>query len=206
MLSQDFITQLVHKYDLSQEIIESLTREMIKTRGESVRFEIDAIGGKGMWKRNQLASVGNGFNEALNEFVTDLCTEISEEIQATEDLEGENRAVDDDPTTIIKTPKKPEGLDDTIGIMPIALKPNVWWPEDYGDMPDLTGNVSGLRYAYFADLDRLVLRQNLRNRIFGTENYHVYGMSPGTEPGFFNLLVQTRQGEIILSKLREVAK
>ena len=161
MLSSVFMKNLAKKYDVPLEAIEYLSRELMQTSGKSVRFNIEAIGGKGMWKRNQLASVGNGFNEALNELVTDLCTEISNEIIATQDM-GEAT----EPTTIIKQPKKTGNLDETIGLTPIRLNPNMWWPEDYGTMPDLTGNVGGLRYAFFENIDRLVIRQGLRNRIF----------------------------------------
>lgn len=202
MLNKDFTRQIARKYAVSQEIVEYLVREMRITRGESVRFDIKAIGGKGMWKRNQVASVGNGFNEALNELVTDLCTEISAEIRATEII-AEHES---DPTTLIRQPRKSENLDETIGLTPISLKPNSWWPESYGDMPDLTGSVGGLRYAYFSDLARLVIRQGLRNRIFNTEAYHVHGIEAGAEPGFFNLIVQTREGAKFLTDFTEVMK
>ena len=202
MLSSKFLKSLAKKYEVSLDIIEYLTRELMRSRGESVRFNIEAIGGKGMWKRNQLASVGNGFNDALNEFVTDLCTEISNEIVATQNL-----GQDTEPTTIVSAKKRePGSLDETIGLTPISLKPQLWWPENYGEHPDVTGTAGGLRYAYFAGLNRLVIRQGLRNRIFDTEDKRIKDVSAGEEHGFFNLIVTSTEGQFLLTEFREVVK
>lgn len=183
--------KLATKYSVPTEAVEALASILEKTGGISARFDIESLGGKGMWKLNQRASVGNGFNEELNTLVTNLCNDLSEAIRAF------------DEATEIR-PRRTGGLDDTIGLMPISLMPNLWWPESYGIAPDVIGNAGTLRYAYFADKNRLVIRQNLRNRIFDTAGHTVIKLLPGEKAGFFHLLVKTEADNIPIAKLKEV--
>jgi hypothetical protein len=199
MQNTQFIDTIAIKFGLSAETIRQLTYELEKTRGRSARFDIKELGGKGRWELNQTASVGNGFNAALNTVVTDLCTEISERIR-------EGTQVEEDATLPSTRKKAQPELDDTIGLTTISLKPGAWWSEHYGNDPEKTGSVSGMRFAYFAQHRRLILRQGLRNRIFDTEDYNVQDVVAGKAPGFFNIIVQTIEGNLLLTDLTEVAR
>jgi hypothetical protein len=203
ILDTQIISSLAKKYGLPSEIVQQLAYEMQKNRGEAVRFDIEYLGGKGRWKLNQSASVGNGFDVELNNFITDLCSDLSDHIRA--DAANVDDDDDDEAPTIPSRPRGNSALDDTIGIPPLSLKPNVWWPEDFGDEPDMTGHVGEIRYAYFPQRRRLVLRQGLRNRIFDTANFDVQEIAVGTESGFFNLVVLTSHGDFRLGDFREVA-
>ena len=194
-----FINDIAQKYDLPTHIIRKLASELEKTAGQSVRFDIEEIGGKGSWRLHEIASVGNGKNADLNEAVTELCTDISEKIR--EELYDE----DDEPTIVSRSRQKVT-LDETIESMEAAIKASVWWDARYGADPEKAGNVSGMKFAYFAQHRRLILRQGLRNRIFDTGNYNVQDIIPGDEPGFFNLIVLTIEGDLHITDLREVAK
>jgi hypothetical protein len=203
-LDTQIITNLAKKYGLPVEIVNQLAHEMQKTRGESIRFDIEYLGGKGRWKLNQSASVGNGFDAELNNFITDLCSDLSDQIRA--NTVDDNQDDGDDEPTIPSRPRSKSALDDTIGIAPLSLKPNVWWPEDFGDEPDIMGHIGELRYAYFPQRRRLVLRQGLRNRIFDTASFDIHEIVSGNESGFFNLIVLTNHGEFLLADFREVAR
>jgi hypothetical protein len=199
MQDTHFINDIAQKYGLPGGIIRKLASELEKTAGQSVRFDIEEIGGKGSWRLNEIASVGNGKNADLNDAVTELCVEISEKIR--EDIYDEDEA----PTLVSRSRQKVT-LDDTIESLADALKHSAWWDARYGSDPEKTGSVSGMKFAYFAQQRRLILRQGLRSRIFDTENYNVQDVIPGDEPGFFNLIVLTIEGDLRLTDLHEVAK
>jgi hypothetical protein len=194
-----FINDMAQKYGLPGAIIRKLASELEKTAGQSVRFDIEAIGGKGSWQLHETASVGNGKNADLNDAVTELCVEISEKIR--EDIYDEDEA-----PTIVSLSRQKVTLDDTIESLAEVLKPGAWWDMRYGAEPEKTGSVSGMKFAYFAQHRRLILRQGLRIRIFDTEKYNVQDVIPGDKPGFFNLIVLTIEGDLRLTDLREVAK
>ncbi|MDQ7026023.1 MAG: hypothetical protein Q9P01_01710 [Anaerolineae bacterium] len=202
MLNPHFITNIARKYALPIEVVRQLASELEKTGGQSVRFDIKGLGGKGLWRINQAASVGNGFNTALNEVVTDLCNDISTEIHAINGAESEASTMISKDELALKV-----DLDDTVTLLaPTTLKPKSWWPEHYGQDPEKTGNVTGMRFAYFAQQRRLILSQGLRNRIFDTGDYNVQNVVAGQESGFFNLIVLTIEGDIQLADLPEVAQ
>jgi hypothetical protein len=190
----DWYPRLASKYHVSQRAIETLTEAIQRSKGEGARFDIVELGGKGIWKPSQGAIVGNGFNEKLNKHATDICEEIVALI----------RLYDRDETTIISN------LDDTITIPPIILEnapitASSWWPEHLGGTPDLLGNIGTIRFAYFAAPNRLVIQQNLRNRLFDTTGYRISNVSSG-RAGFFNLMVQAEEREISITEFKEVSK
>jgi hypothetical protein len=188
----DWYPRLASKYLVTQRVIEILADIIQRTKGEEARFDIVELGGKGIWKPKQGAIMGNGFNEKLNKHATELCNEIASLI----------RSYDDDETVILSN------LDETIAMPSIiieALVPAVWWPEHLGESPSLTGNAGTLRYAYFAEKNRLVIQQNLRNRLFDMTGYTVKQVSAGRSAGFFNMLVKTDKREFTIMELKEVS-
>lgn len=194
MLNEAVCRKLAKKYKIALDAVRELAAELEKNSGTAARFDIVALGGKGLWQLHRRASAGNGFNEQLNDLVTNLCNDLSQSIRA--------MVPEEEPTPAGSQARN--NLDDTIGLMPVSIKPSIWWPESYGEEADTIGNAGTLRYAYFAACNRLVIRQNLNNRIFDTSGYEVKTVEPGKTPGFFNLMVQTTHGSIPITKLREV--
>jgi hypothetical protein len=189
----DSYSRLANKYRVTKRVIEVLADIIQRTRGEEARFDIVELGGKGIWKPSQGAIVGNGFNEKLNKHATELCEEIATIV----------RIYERDDTTMLNS------LEETVAMSPIILEPQAagkWWPEHLGEKPDLVGNAGTLRYAYFINTNRLVIQQNLRNRLFDMTGYIVSNVSAGRSAGFFNMLVKTDKRELTIMELKEVSK
>ena len=66
MANYTLYDKLADKYNIPANAVEELAAELEKNGGLSVHFDIEALGGRGLWKINQRASVGNGFNQQLN--------------------------------------------------------------------------------------------------------------------------------------------
>lgn len=191
----DWYPRLAGKYHVSVRVIEVLADMIQRTKGEEARFEIPELGGKCIWKPKQGAIVGNGFNDALNQRATDLCNEIAQLLRS-EDPER-------DETTILSA------LDETVAVSPVIPEAQIlgaWWPSHLGEKPALLGNAGTMRYAYFVEKDRLVIQNNLRNRLFDTTGYIVTSVAAGRSAGFFNTLVHTDKRQFTIMELKEVSK
>ena len=181
MLSEQFYQNLARRYNISVEAVSALANEIKKNDGTAIRFDIPGLGGKGLWNKEQGASVGNGFNQELNNLVSALCDELIMFIFSHDP--------DDEPTHIISQPAP--SVEDTAVLRTASEISRRWWPEIYGTAPDVMGNAGSLRYVYFADANRLVIQQNLKNRIFDTTDYVLEQVVSGDEPGFLHLKVHT---------------
>lgn len=188
----DWYPRLAVKYHVPSRVIEALAELLQRTKGEEARFDITELGGKGIWKPSQGAIIGNGFNEPLNERATELCNEIASLV----------RIEDREDTTLLST------LDDTVAMTPLSIPMGlgIWWPNHLGENPDLIGNAGTMRYAYFAEKNRLVIQNNLRNRVFDVTGYKVTGVSAGRSAGFFNMIVKTEERQFTVMELKEVSK
>ena len=193
MIDSTVWEQLAEQYKVTINTVEKLASLLEKTGGLSARFEIEELGGKGLWQQGVGGSIGNGFDEAANTKVTGLCKDISDVIRT-----------DKEQSTDTINAAGSGGLDDTIGLMPISLLPNAWWPDELGISPDVLGNAGTLRYAYFQAHNRLVIRQNLRNRIYDTSGYKVIKLVPGDTPGISHLNVRTETGVIPIESLKAI--
>lgn len=178
------LQSLAQKHDVPLEAVQALAVELARTRGRAVRFDIAALGGEGRWKYGERANVGNGFNEDLNRKVTAICMVIAEALQDREDTLLFDRTEAPSPSV------KP------------ADQPQRWWPDGFGD-PTADGLISGMRYAYFPERDRLLMQHNLRTRYFDTTGYVVDAVIQTEIRGFPGILVQTNQGPLMLHTLPE---
>lgn len=179
------LQSLAARHNVPLQAVQQLALELGRTRGRAVRFDIPALGGEGRWQSGQRASVGNGFNEELNDTVTALCRAIASALQDKED------------TLLFERTEVPSP----------SVKPANgaahWWPTGYGEAA-LSGLISGMRYAYFPAYSRLLLQQNLRTRFFDTGGYIVQGLVQTDVRGFPGILVQTNKGPVLLHTLVEV--
>lgn len=185
--------QLSVKYRVPMRVIENIIEIIQNNIGDNTFFDIPELGGIGLWHPKNGAHIGNGFNRELNNRATELINEVRRISQ---------KEAQRDDTTIVSN------LDNTHGLMPASITPSAktWWSERYGTTPTITGNVGGLRFAYFKDHDRLVVQNNLRNRIFDTTGYEILDIVAGKRPGFFNTIIRTSEEYLAITRLREVAR
>lgn len=182
------------KYRVPMRVIEAMIEIIQNSTGkDNTFFDIPELGGIGMWHPTDGAHIGNGFNRDLN----NRATELFNEIRRLSEKETQR-----DETTIVTK------LDTTQGLMPASITPGAktWWSERYGTDPTLTGNAGGLRYAYFKNHNRLIIQNNLRNRIFDTTGYDIVDVIAGKRTGFFNTIIKTSEENLPITRLREVAR
>jgi hypothetical protein len=81
-----------------------------------------------------------------------------------------------------------------------------WWPEDLGTSPSTSGGQNEVRYAYFADQDRLVVDDGSgRTTVYDSAGHRVSGVQQRQSGGAKKLVFSGPDGEMDLETLRRVS-
>ena len=75
---------------------------------------------------------------------------------------------------------------------------NQWWPESLGATPDSAGSQNEVRYAYFADKNRLAVDTGKGVRVYATGDRHITGVSQSQGD---NAVFTSQHGEVSLDDL-----
>ena len=78
---------------------------------------------------------------------------------------------------------------------------NQWWPEGLGTSPDAAGSQNNVRYAYFADKQRLAVDTGKGVRVYATGEHHISGVSQSQGD---STVFTSQHGEVSLGDLQPV--
>ena len=85
-----------------------------------------------------------------------------------------------------------------------AGKSVCWWPENLGDTPDTSGGQNEMRYAYFADKDRLAIDNGGgKVEVYDTKGHKVSGVQQHQSGGSKKIVFTSERGEMDLASLDE---
>lgn len=80
-----------------------------------------------------------------------------------------------------------------------------WWPENLGESPNSAGGQNEMRYAYFADKDRLAVDEGSgKITVYDTVGHKVSGVQQRQSGGARKLVFSSEQGEMDLAALKQV--
>jgi hypothetical protein len=83
------------------------------------------------------------------------------------------------------------------------MKPaSPWWPAEFDD-PSVSGAQNGARYAWFAELKRLLIERDGQVETYDTADHRITGAAQG-EAGDGQLKFATADGELDLATLRRI--
>ncbi len=84
-------------------------------------------------------------------------------------------------------------------------KSHRWWPENLGDSPDTAGGQNEMRYAYFAEKDRLAIDEGSGTAtVYDTEGHKVSGVQQHQSGSSKKIVFTSNQGEMDLDALHKV--
>lgn len=144
---QQAINELAAKYNLDQTAITAMLEAVAQGGGTMAQFNIPALGGGGQWMQGGMTMVGDMFNYNLKSLVDNLCNDLSQLLATT------------------KVYKKPA-----------VSSANSWYPSELG-IPTASGSQNSLRYAYFANKQRLALDYHGEISVYDTLNHQISGFS-----------------------------
>jgi hypothetical protein len=172
---QDKFRMLATRYGVSIGAVEALAHALRASHGRQAQFNHPELGGMGQWQSG-MVMVGDMFNTALKARVDGLATELSTLLTA---LTAAS------PTTDFK---------------PLSGFATAWWPSDLGT-PDSAGGQNDLAYAYFASINRLLIRQHGRTTVYDTTGHRVSGVAQQQANGTQIVVFSTANGVTEITKL-----
>ncbi len=148
---KDPIATLAKQHQVSVGAVEAIVSALRATGGKSAQFNHPELGGMGQWMPGMLM-LGDMFNNSLKAKVEKL---IGDVLIAMPDL------------PLVAAGKA--GLPDMFGA-------GLWWPKSLGT-PTASGTQNAMRYAYFADANRLAVKIGETVFIYDTGDYRITGVS-----------------------------
>lgn len=84
-----------------------------------------------------------------------------------------------------------------------SQRASVWWASSFGK-PNAAGAQNGIRYAYFAAPNRLIIERNGVQRLYDTTGYRIQGVSQQQNDGDASLTFTSDRGPVRLEDLPSV--
>lgn len=190
MLSDTKLSEIARKYDVSTDAAREVERALRASGGRQAQFSHPDLGGTGQWMPG-MVMIGQMFNDALKARVAGLCADVADAVAG------------DAGSHAVTSRGAAEAADASRG--PAAAwseSPQDWWPAKLG-RPGASGSQNGVRYAYFPDARRLLVRTGDQVAAYDTGEHRIGGVSQ--QQGSDTKLAFTSQlGDVPLDKLRQV--
>ena len=186
-MAQDVIPHIAERYRVSEAAARQVERALRATNGRQAQFDHPELGGMGQWMPGMI-TVGRMNDAQLRTRVEGLCAEIAAIVTG---METSN------PVALARDPNT--GASSACVAMPAGES---WWPAALGH-PSAEGDQNGVRYAYFADRDRLLVQLVGRIDAYDTAGRDVIGLTQ-KHGATSSLACITPEGEIDLCVLRKV--
>lgn len=201
---QQKLTELTQKYQLSEHAIMVLLQALIKGNGKMAQFNHPELGGIGQWLPGGMTMISDISNSHLKMVIDNLCGELViliknnyfNPIKADEGLinQGSNQQQQQSQNNINKNETVEANL----------FNLGTWWPTELGT-PTLSGDQNNLLYAYFANKQRLVLKNQAEIYVYDTLHHHISGVSQQQSSSGQLLIFTSQVGTFAVSDLPQIA-
>ncbi|CAA9892732.1 conserved hypothetical protein [Candidatus Methylobacter favarea] len=182
---QQIINQLAQKYNFSPDAVFSLLQSVINGNGSMAQFNHPEFGGSGQWMRGGMIMLGDMFNNNLKNSVGGLCQELSNLIANQPDLiqtgnfQSQNQGSQQQGNySGNQQQQNGSGANGPVSLFvpPPAGSSGNWWPAGL-QFPTSTGAQNNVRYAYFANIQRLAIEANGHVTLYDTLDHQIGGFS-----------------------------
>ncbi len=165
------------KYGISRELVEELLTKLRHTGGKQAQFSDEALGGMGQWSTG-MVMIGRMGDDVLKTKVNALLTELAESVRS--ETPGEGGVATHEP----------------------RAKPSESVPS-----ATAAGSQNGMRYAYFAAHNRLVITRDGAEKIYDATGYPISGVAQDQSSGAAGTLrFTTASGDTVgLDTLKQVS-
>jgi Short C-terminal domain len=192
---EKIVATLAEQYKIGSDAVKLMLDAVAKGGGGAAQFNLPEFGGAGHWMRGGGVTVGDMVNASMKGTVDNLCTELSNlmEAQASLFAPGSQAPFAD---AAGYSPSKTEP-----GASP-ASPPYGWWPAGLGK-PTTAGSRNQCRYAYFASIRRLAVDVAGKVEVYDTTGFEIEGLAAKQTKGARPLFASNR-GSVKLDSLPRV--
>ncbi|WP_459556024.1 SHOCT domain-containing protein [Lacunimicrobium album] len=201
---QQYVTSMAKKYGLSEDAVTHMLVAISNGHGSMAQFNHPEFGGYGQWMRGGMTMVSDLFNYQLKSRVDGICNDLANAI--------DNHQITP-YTGSFQSQSQGNGYDNQAQANGggfgqnnlFAPDPEAnWWPTEIGS-PNATGSQNNVKYAYFANTNRLAVKTGSEVWVYDTLNHNIGGF--GQQQGSGGSITFTSQfGTVNLSTLPVVMK
>lgn len=200
---QQLVQEVSGRYGLSHDAVVHMLMAVHRGNGSMAQFGHPEFGGSGQWMRGGMTMVSDLFNNQLKNLVDNVCNDLSNGL-------AQNQTT---PFSGSFQSQSQNGMDSQsqaagrIGGGNSLFVPDPqaeWWPKDLGS-PSAIGSQNSVRYAYFADRNRLAVSTGGTPWVYDTKDHQIGGF--GQQQGGGQSITFTSQyGTVNLSTLPVVSR
>ena len=170
---QRVVNDLAQRHGFSAEAVTHMLIAVINGNGGMAQFSHAEFGGSGQWMRGGMSMIGDMFNNYLKGRVDSLCSDIANIVNNQPGLlrvgSFQSQSQSSGGSGFSTAPTGPSRL--------FVPDPRAqWYPAELG-MPNAVGSQNNLRYAYFANAQRLAVDTGGDVWVYDTLNHQIGGFS-----------------------------
>lgn len=199
---QAIANDLSQRYGFSVDAVTHMMIAVLNGNGTMAQFSHPEFAGSGQWMRGGMTMVGDLFNHGLKANVDALCSEISNIMAAEPGLLRQGSFQSQSQSGSGQQSQTAGGVQGESSLFVPDPSRN-WWPKDLGS-PSATGSQNNVRYAYFANQNRLAVETNGDIWVYDTLNHQIGGFSQQQGMGG-SILFTSQFGTVNLSSLPVVS-
>lgn len=191
---QQAIIDIAQRHGFSLDATLSMLDSVINGNGSQAQFSHPEFSGSGQWMRGGMTMVSDMFNNYLKGRVDGLCSDLSNLVLSQPDLvrsgsfQSQNQGgygSGQSQTAYGSSHTQSGGYSDasaggfgasSLFVPPAPGSSGDWWPADLR-WPNSTGAQNGVRYAYFAQAQRLAIELNGQVTVYDTLDHQIGGFS-----------------------------
>lgn len=177
------IEDIAGRYGLSQDSVKSLLNAIIQGNASMAQFNIPELGGHGQWMKGGMTMVGDMFNSSLKTTVDALCAELA---------------------TLVTTEILFEKSQESANSDKMEIQSSKPWPSVFGT-PTTSGSQNNFRYAYFAQVHRLIIEKDGNRSIYDTRHHQISGVSQQQGSGQ-SFVLTSQDGPVDISSLTLISE
>jgi hypothetical protein len=191
---QQAINDIAQRHGFSADATLSMLDSVINGNGSQAQFSHPEFSGSGQWMRGGMTMVSDMFNNYLKGRVDGLCSELSNLVLSQPDLvrsgsfqsqsqggygsgQSQTGYGNGHPQSGGYSDASAGGFGpSSLFVPPAPGTSDDWWPADLR-WPNSTGAQNGVRYAYFAQAQRLAIELNGQVTVYDTLDHQIGGFS-----------------------------
>lgn len=166
---QRLVDELAQRHGFSTDAVAHMLTAVIAGQGRMAQFAHTEFGGNGQWMAGGMLMIGDMFNNGLKHRVGALCSDLSNALASSGPLAApaQSQSQSQGGNSAAHLPDSP------------FLTPSTsssWWPQELGS-PSSTGAQNSMRYAWFANAQRLVIDRGGDVTVYDTLDHQIGGFS-----------------------------